>query len=718
MLRPEQMSKVSMAGSRTVMRDVIEAIHELRLVHFSDYDGTIEGFDTGTPLSGAEDAADRLVTVRSLKNTLEVTEEDAGPTRIVTEADIAEELPTVREAVNEFDDRRAEIREDLRSVEDAIETAEPFVHLGLDLELLGGYETLEVAVGEGDAEELSAALADHEECDAYGLESSNGIVAAFVYPASGASGVLDDAIVGVEFERLEVPDATGDPASYVAELEHRREQLESRLDRVENELDELRLEYAGFLLAAEEKLSIEVQQTEIPLQFATTDHAFVAEGWIPTDRYEELETTVEAAADEKIELEELEVAEYREYANSHHAPAEETEAAADGGVVFEADDEPPVIQDNPGLAKPFEVIVEAINRPRYSEYDPTLLVLFTFPLFFGFMIGDIGYGLIYVAAGYAIAARTDSEAVRSLGGVAIWSGVFTILFGFLYGEFFGLHFVADLLWGGSAPMHKGFQPHYIAYARAWLLLTLAAGLVHVTGGYVLSFLKDMEHGLKDAVYESGSWALLMLGVWAWIFSRHGMEGKPAFIYEVFNQPTAEIPAENVAYALGFAGLPESVGVLGLAVAAIGLGLLLLGEGIVGALESLNVLVNILSYTRIAAVLLAKAGMALVVNLLFFGAYTHDGEFHFLINETPQHAIAEFGEAAIMFPGLIHMGAIGILGGVVVLVVGHIIVLGLGITSAGLQAVRLEYVEFFGKFYDGGGAKYHPFGHQRNYTTED
>ncbi|MFW6265512.1 MAG: V-type ATP synthase subunit I, partial [Halanaeroarchaeum sp.] len=245
MLRPEQMSKVSMAGSRTVIREVIEAIHDLQLVHFSDYDGTIEGFETGTPLSGAEDAADRLVTVRSLKNTLGVTEEDAGPTRIVSDADIDEELPTVREAVNEFDDRRSAIRDELRSVEDAIEAAEPFVHLGIDLELLAGYGTLEVAVGEGDAEELSAALDGHDGVEAYGLESSNGVVAAFVYPESGVSGALDDAIVGVEFDPLEVPDATGDPATYVEELEHRREKLESRLNSVENELEELRLEYAG-----------------------------------------------------------------------------------------------------------------------------------------------------------------------------------------------------------------------------------------------------------------------------------------------------------------------------------------------------------------------------------------------------------------------------------------------------------------------------------------
>jgi V/A-type H+-transporting ATPase subunit I len=72
----------------------------------------------------------------------------------------------------------------------------------------------------------------------------------------------------------------------------------------------------------------------------------------------------------------------------------------------------------------------------------------------------------------------------------------------------------------------------------------------------------------------------------------------------------------------------------------------------------------------------------------------------------------------MFPGLIHSGVAGVLVGLLVLVIGHLLVLALGITSAGLQAVRLEYVEFFGKFYEGGGERYNPFGRERRFTAED
>jgi len=214
---------------------------------------------------------------------------------------------------------------------------------------------------------------------------------------------------------------------------------------------------------------------------------------------------------------------------------------------------------------------------------------------------------------------------------------------------------------------------------------------------------------------------MLFGLWGWVFS--GANGTaPGFIYSAENGVFAGNP-----YAWGFAGVPAfdlfTIPGLGAPFSAwlvpflLGIVLLYLADP-VEVVEFLNVLVNVLSYTRLAAVLLAKAGMAFVVNLLFFGAYEHHGEWHFLIGHGPDWAIAEYGAEAIIFPGLMHSGIAGIVGGLLVLVIGHLLVLILGVTSAGLQAVRLEYVEFFGKFFEGGGDSYNPFGYKRTYTTDD
>ncbi|MFB6096666.1 MAG: V-type ATP synthase subunit I [Haloferacaceae archaeon] len=706
MLRPEQMSKVSVTGSKRVMDQVIETVHDLNLVHVSDYDGSWEGFDQGNPIEGADEASEKLVTVRSIESILDVESDAAERTRIVTDEALEGELEEIREQVNDLDDRRDELDSELRAVEEEIDAMEPFATLGIDLELLQGYDTLAVQVGRGSPDAVRDALAKADGIGAFDVFSEGDVVAAFARPAAGHDEeVLAEALVGADFAALSVPDAEGSPEDYVQDLQHRKQQLESDLDDVEDRLESVRLDAAGFLLAAEEQLSIDVQKREAPLSFATTENAFVAEGWIPTERYTEFVEALTDAVGEHVDVEELERAQYTSSGKTH------SEAVADGGTV--GTDKPPVIQDNPGLVKPFEVLVQAVSRPTYSELDPTVILFLTFPAFFGFMIGDLGYGILYTLIGYYLYSNFEGEAFKSMGGVTIFAGVFTMLFGILYGEIFGTHQVSKLLWEGALGMHgppiaKGLSPAELEWAKAWLVVSVLAGVVHLNIGWIFDFVENYQlHDLKHAVFESGSWLLMLNGLWLWIFSKpQGV--KPDLLYQVFAS------GEEAAIALGFTGFAPAVGYVGIAGFALGLVLLVAGEPI-EAVEFLNVLVNALSYTRLAAVLLAKAGMAFAVNLLFFGAYqTEEGEFHFAY-EGVQH-VGEHGE--VLFGGLMHGGVAMLLLGLVILVLGHALVLALGVTSAGLQAVRLEYVEFFGKFYEGGGDEYAPFGYERQFTTEE
>jgi V/A-type H+-transporting ATPase subunit I len=742
MLRPERMSRVSVTGAKRIMSDVTDVVHDLQLLHLTEYEGTWEGFEPGDPIEGADEASEKLVTVRALQSTLGITGEDVSAgAQIVTEDAREAELEEIRQEVNELDDRRDELRDDLRTVEDRIDTMEPFVDLGIDLDLLGGYDSLAVRVGEGDASSVRAALADSD-VDAYEVFAADRIVAVFAYTDDAT---LQDVLVDATFTAMEIPDGEGDPGAYLDEQRQRKQQLESKLSTVDGELEDLKLEVGAFLLAVEEELTIEVQKREAPLTFATTESAFVAEGWIPTARVDDVESALTDAVGDHVEFSELERADYDAdgHAVDHEEVTEqerddglggvERPAAADGagdsavaadgeqderartdggGVVTMGADDPPVVQNNPEAVEPFEALVEIINRPKYSEFDPTILFFLSFPAFFGFMIGDVGYGILYVLLGFGVLRAVDSGGVRSLGGVAVWAGAFTILFGVLYGEIFGFHVLGEVVFGGHPPMEKGLSPDTSEFALTWLVVSLLAGLVHLTIGYVLGFLKELSHGLEVAVLEQGSWVLMMGGIWAFIFSNLAIQAKPEFLFSVFN---------GEPYPLGFSGFPEIVGLAGIALFVVGLVMLAMGD-LVEVVEFLNVLVNVLSYTRIAAVLLAKAGMAFVVNLLAFGVWVDGkGGWHFGTGGMPLETGINFGDgytvAEIMFPGVWHAGVAGVLVGLVILVIGHLLVLALGITSAGLQGVRLEYVEFFGKFYEGGGKPYSPFGHEREYTAD-
>jgi len=740
------MSKVSVTGSKGVMDDVVEAVHDCNLLHVTEYDGSWDGFQPGNPIDGAEEASEKLVTVRSIESILDVDDEDAGPTRIVTDEALEEELGDIRERVNDLEDRRDEIRTELGSVEERIAAVEPFATLGIDLDLLSGYDTLDVVVGDGNVDTVERAVVDADGIDAVEVFAEDDIVAVVARPTENAGDdVLTDALVGIDFTAIEVPDAEGAPEEYVAELEHRQQQLESKLRTVQNELDEVKLDAAGFLLAAEEKLSIDVQKREVPLSFATTDNAFVAEGWIPTDEYTDFAATITDAVGDHVEVEELERAAFKSDGSEVHedvaAGSAEGAAATDGGDEVRADgggtvvmreDSPPVIPDNPGAVKPFEILTEAVSRPKYDEFDPTVVLFLTFPAFFGFMIGDLGYGALYTLIGYYLYSNFDSDAFKSMGGVTIFAGLFTMLFGVLYGEIFGLHLISTYLWEGALgmshpPMEKGLSPAGQSYALTWLVVSILMGIVHLNVGYVFDFIENLDHhDAKHAVYESASWILMLNGLWIAILSPDVISATPDFVFTIFDGSGVApegVEAIHATYALGFNGFPQIVGFLGLGAFFLGLILLVVGEP-VEAIEFLNVLVNALSYTRIAAVLLAKAGMAFTVNLLFFGVYvTGEGSeaaFHFGLGHMPHVGDMAHGHEVteIMFGGLVHSGPAMLIVGLLVLVLGHALVLALGVTSAGLQAVRLEYVEFFGKFYGGGGKEYEPFGYERRYTTED
>ena len=746
MLRPEKMSKVSVTGSMGVMPTVIETVHELSLVHLSDYDGSWEGFDNGDPIEGAETASEKLVTVRALESALELSETDVEPESGRLGDDWEDRLEEIRTRINELDDRRSEVTDELRQVEEKIDRVAPFAELGIDLDLLAGYETVDVVVGEGPVDDIEAAVAASDDIRAFETFTGGDIVAVVAAPTEDAdANPLDDALVGVEFTRHEVPDTDKSPSAYVADLEERKEELEYEREEIDAELEEIAREDGGFLLKVERELTVEVQRAEAPLQFATSEHAFIAEGWIPATEYDRLVAALNDAVGDSVEIEQLEVADYDEHehgaeahtgsggdghgGNGHDEPADaepaqaeqqQQRAATDGGTTTTGhgsgavtmDDQPPVILKNITPARPFELLVKMVGQPKYSELDPTVLVFLTYPFAFGFMIGDIGYGLFYMLMGYGAWRAFDSDAGKAVGTIGIWAGAFTVLFGWLYDDIFGVHMeyfvpegihhvMTDYLFAAS--LTKGLQA--TNWAIFWMVFSIGFGLLHLNLGLILGFINELSHGLKAAVYERLSWILAMNGLFAWIFSLHAAGAKPDFLvgtgdsailYEFF----------------GFAGLPETVGLVGLALFLVGAVLVGVGEGIAGVFEiPAWAFGHVLSYLRMVAVLLAKGGMAFAVNLLVFGGYTDHG--HTVFN-LPTYDVTGYEQD---FIGLLWVEPawIGIPLAILVFVFGHVLVLLLGITAAGIQMLRLEYVEFFQKFYEGGGEEYEPFGHESTGT---
>ena len=378
-----------------------------------------------------------------------------------------------------------------------------------------------------------------------------------------------------------------------------------------SELESIKSKWRNYLVIAERSLSEEIEKAESPLKFAKTRNSFFITGWIPEKNIGKAREKLISATKENIYLKILPVSSYE------HAP-----------VMF----------NNPKPIKPFEFFMDIYSLPSYHEIDPTLLVFFSFPIFFGFMLGDIGYGLTTLIL--FLLLKRKMPKFSGFFDILILSSITTILFGAVFGEFFG----AEEIFGFEFPRLLSRNPSH--NLQPLMIASIFWGILHVNLGLVVGFINERnEHGIWKAIFAKCSWFVLEIGV------------------VLLGLSIAKI-----------GNIPLWAGIIVLVLSAIGL---IIGEGLTGVFEIPSLFGNILSYLRLMAIGLSSVGLAIVINDIA-------GQFF-----RPFTALSIFG--------------------ILILVLGHIINIGLGLLGGFLHSMRLHYVEFFTKFYKGGGIPYTPFG---------
>ena len=150
----------------------------------------------------------------------------------------------------------------------------------------------------------------------------------------------------------------------------------------------------------------------------------------------------------------------------------------------------PVWYDNPAWIKPFEFIMGLVALPKYGEFDPSPVLAVFFPLFFGIMVGDIGYGIVILAIGLYVRHRVEANTFfGNMARVLIISSVPTIVFGYLFGEFFG-NFGEIMGW--MHPVHLlGISWNRVEAIIPMLILAIAIGVIHVFFGLII--------GMRNAI---------------------------------------------------------------------------------------------------------------------------------------------------------------------------------------------------------------------------
>ena len=330
-------------------------------------------------------------------------------------------------------------------------------------------------------------------------------------------------------------------------------------------------------------------------------------------------------------------------------------------------EEPPTKMRNATAVKPFEVIVNLFGTPKYKEWDPTPVIAYSFALFFGIMLGDVVYAaLLMLFANRGLRLLVDnpeSEGFKLFqriiyisGGVALVVGVLTGSYLGNFYQFFGIE---------SLALSKAIQAIYLD-PMLFIAASLIIGLVHVNIAHVLGLIRGIKERQKAVVLNKAGLFILQIGAIPWIM--HAILG-------------IDIPL-----------LPEQIYPILLYVAILGVVLIVVSSlmekgafmgGIFWIFDVTGLLGDVMSYARLAGVGLATYYLAYCFNL-----------------------IAEL--LSDMMPAGIVQAVVGTLIFIIVLLVGHVLNLALSGITCFVHSLRLCFVEFLFKFYEGGGRAYSPF----------
>ena len=318
----------------------------------------------------------------------------------------------------------------------------------------------------------------------------------------------------------------------------------------------------------------------------------------------------------------------------------------------------PIALKDPGFLRAFQQLVTTYGWPSYGELDPTFLMILTFPLIFGMMFGDVGHGLLVLSMGLVLASGMVKRLrqASSFAGLLISCGVTSTVFGILYGSVFGLENILPAIW--LRPMENILDI---------LIYSIAIGVILLNIGFLL--------GLANA-WRMGDWERLL-------FDHTGLAGL-CFYWA------------GIGTVLGLSGavrIPAPVLVTMMILSA---SAMLLKEPLGKLLRREHPVVpgGLVTYLVQAGFELFETIIALFSNTL---SYVRMGAF----------AVAHGGLTAVIFILADLLG--GGTGPVywLILVLGNLFIVGFEGLIVGIQTLRLEYYEFFSKFFFGGGRPYQP-----------
>ena len=553
------MSRIRMLGPKDQLQAVLGRVQDLGLVHL------VEPAETESlGLLGLTPEQERhLLGVRHVGEDVDIALRLLGetPSSPKVVADLT--LPRAaliagrsRRELEALTERRQQLEEEralILKFRPFFSTFRKITQSGLDL---NGIRVFYLVLRDDGAQELRRMRAALRETLGEGFEllgqpSESGESAMLLAVPAADAAKAEQLLSEAGVQALSLPDQfEGQSVSAtIRRMQARLEELPNELAETERERKQIARERGRDLARIQASVRDHLATIDAMERAVVTPRAFVLEGWIPSAARPDLEGQLGKSFGGRVEVETVSSEEW-------------------------AGDTVPVVLKNPRLFRPFETITGMMPLPKYGTVDPTPFVAVFFPMFFGVVLGDMGYGALLGVISLILRFRSQLDTkLRSISEIGLACSLFTMVFGFLYGELFG-----DL--GHRIGLHPIIFNREEAFFP-FLGLALALGVVHIVLGLVVGAVK-MFRGDKRRALGKGMAAVMVVLIVMALMAAFDMLPERFFT-------------------------PLVISVL------VAFPILVIGEGILAPIELVSTLGNVLSYARIMAVGTASVMMAVVAN---------------------------------------------------------------------------------------------------------
>lgn len=670
-----RLEKIVIVVHKSIKDAFLNRLHKLKIIHITEL--------KETPIYSSEELEKIKEAIAQVSNYQKKgVLDNFVPPRIPVNLQEFEQITnkydfqgTARE-LEQIKQERETLRNQLQNLRNLVSILTPFVPLKHRLSELKGFKQVQtIAVQIKSEESLSTIEASISEIP-FSYEIVNRIgskVFGLFFVRQPDLQKFKDRLIEYGCEIIELPEINQTPAALMDEYNQQVQKIVSRIEELNKKESELAREMMNLKMAYD-WIENEFRKNSIASALPETSSTVCIKGWIKKKDIDKLNKVID----------EFKLAVYEK-------------------IAPETDERPPVAIENPWWSSPFEMLIKLYSMPEQKEYDPTPFIAVFFPIFFALCLTDAIYGIFLALFSLYLMRRVPGD--KSLLWILFAGGIITIFTGSMVGSWAGNLF--DLIGIGFFKNLKKlmlFDP--LTNPMPFFYLSLGIGYVHVLLGVLIEVFDDLRNKeYARAIFENLTWFVLIICLPAYFTVLKSSVLKILMMLSVsgiilYSNRSGKPPVlDQIVWTL------IVIFVIGILMKVFPpffkyIIFALVGVAIVRFRQSKKILSriawglytlygitsfvsNVLSYIRLMALGMVTGGIAVTVNMIAW-----------MVLKIP---------------------IFGIVLAVIVLIAGHSFNIVINALGGFVHTMRLHYIEFFGRFYSGGGKMFKPFGLETKYV---